>query len=104
MGLDELHLRVLATSSENPKEKRNAQKGSFHHVPCHSKPLIATDHLTSLVLNLLRLGRHWVLVVSCVSPTVVCTYTLDDVELPRSYYFAMWFVKSFLLYCFRKDN
>ena len=31
----------------------------------HSKPLIATDHLlTSLVLNLLRLGRHWVLVVS----------------------------------------
>lgn len=27
MGLDELHLRVLATSSEDVKEKRNAQKG-----------------------------------------------------------------------------
>lgn len=27
MGLDELHLRVLATSSEDLKEKRNAQKG-----------------------------------------------------------------------------
>jgi len=28
MGLDELHLLVLATSSEDPKEKQNAQKGS----------------------------------------------------------------------------
>lgn len=27
MGLDELHLRVLATSSDDPKEKKNAQKG-----------------------------------------------------------------------------
>ena len=27
MGLDELHLRVLATSSEELREKRNAQKG-----------------------------------------------------------------------------
>jgi hypothetical protein len=27
MGLDELHLRVLATSSEDPREKLNAQKG-----------------------------------------------------------------------------
>ena len=27
MGLDELHLRVLATSSEDLREKRNAQKG-----------------------------------------------------------------------------
>jgi hypothetical protein len=27
MGLDELHLRVLATSSEDPKERRNANKG-----------------------------------------------------------------------------
>jgi hypothetical protein len=27
MGLDELHLRVLATSSEDPTEKRNAQTG-----------------------------------------------------------------------------
>lgn len=29
MGLDELHLRVLATSSEDLREKRNAQKGKF---------------------------------------------------------------------------
>jgi len=29
MGLDELHLRVLATSSEDLTEKRNAQKGAF---------------------------------------------------------------------------
>jgi metal transporter CNNM len=42
MGLEELHLRVLATSSDNPVEKRNAQK----------------------VLRLMRRGRHWVLVVS----------------------------------------
>ncbi len=41
MGLDELHLRVLATSSENPVEKRNAKR----------------------VLSLMRKGRHWVLVV-----------------------------------------
>ncbi|GLB35553.1 putative DUF21-domain-containing protein [Lyophyllum shimeji] len=41
MGLDELHLRVLATSSSNPKEKENARK----------------------VLNLLQRGRHWILVV-----------------------------------------
>ncbi len=27
MGLDELHLRVLATSSDDPKEKQNAKKG-----------------------------------------------------------------------------
>lgn len=29
MGLDVLHLRVLATSSDDPKEKRNAQKGNL---------------------------------------------------------------------------
>lgn len=28
MGLDELHLRVLAASSDDPKEKKNAQKGA----------------------------------------------------------------------------
>jgi metal transporter CNNM len=41
MGLDELHLRVLATSSDNPHEKENAQK----------------------VIRLMKKGRHWVLVV-----------------------------------------
>jgi len=30
MGLDELHLRVLATSSDDEKEKRNAHTGTFH--------------------------------------------------------------------------
>ncbi|ELU43354.1 glycosyltransferase family 25 domain-containing protein [Rhizoctonia solani AG-1 IA] len=41
MGLDELHLRVLATSSDDPNEKKNANK----------------------VLRLMKKGRHWVLVV-----------------------------------------
>ena len=27
MGLDELHLRVLSSSSENPTERKNAQTG-----------------------------------------------------------------------------
>ena len=29
MGLDELHLRVLSTSSDDPKERKDAQKGSL---------------------------------------------------------------------------
>ncbi|PSS37385.1 hypothetical protein PHLCEN_2v769 [Hermanssonia centrifuga] len=29
MGLDELHLRVLSTSSDDPVERENANKGSF---------------------------------------------------------------------------
>lgn len=49
MGLDELHLRVLATSSENPVEKRNAMK----------------------VLSLMRRGRHWVLVVLLLGNVIV---------------------------------
>ncbi|PBK84866.1 DUF21-domain-containing protein [Armillaria gallica] len=49
MGLDELHLRVLATSSENPVEKRNAKK----------------------VLSLMRKGRHWVLVVLLLGNVIV---------------------------------
>jgi hypothetical protein len=32
MGLDELHLRVLATSSEDLTEKKNAQKGALSYV------------------------------------------------------------------------
>jgi hypothetical protein len=42
MGLDELHLRVLRVSSDDPQERANAAK----------------------VLSLLGRGRHWVLVVS----------------------------------------
>ncbi|KAJ3508546.1 hypothetical protein NLJ89_g5693 [Agrocybe chaxingu] len=49
MGLDELHLRVLATSSEDINEKRNAQK----------------------VLDLIHKGRHWVLVVLLLGNVIV---------------------------------
>ncbi|KAJ7103972.1 hypothetical protein B0H15DRAFT_873317 [Mycena belliarum] len=49
MGLDELHLRVLATSSEDPTEKRNAKK----------------------VLTLMQRGRHWVLVVLLLGNVII---------------------------------
>ncbi|KAK6992934.1 hypothetical protein R3P38DRAFT_3224301 [Favolaschia claudopus] len=45
MGLDELHLRVLAMASDDETEKKNAKK----------------------VLKLLQKGRHWVLVVRLLS-------------------------------------
>lgn len=41
MGSDDLNLRVLSTSSDDPKERKSAEK----------------------VLRLLQRGRHWVLVV-----------------------------------------
>ncbi|KAG1756153.1 hypothetical protein EDD22DRAFT_1044679 [Suillus occidentalis] len=53
MGLDELHLRVLATSSEDITEKRNAQK----------------------VLKLMQKGRHWVLVIGGGIAAVVISTT-----------------------------
>ncbi|KAI0932817.1 hypothetical protein AcW1_000167 [Taiwanofungus camphoratus] len=49
MGLDELHLRVLATSSDDPQERKNAQK----------------------VLRLLTHRRHWVLVVLLLGNVIV---------------------------------
>ncbi|KAB5592990.1 Hemolysin [Ceratobasidium theobromae] len=49
MGLDELHLRVLAASSDNPKERNNAKK----------------------VLRLMKKGRHWVLVVLLLGNVIV---------------------------------
>ncbi|KIY67221.1 DUF21-domain-containing protein [Cylindrobasidium torrendii FP15055 ss-10] len=49
MGLDEMHLRVLSTSSDDPKEKSNAKK----------------------VLKLLQRGRHWVLVVLLLGNVIV---------------------------------
>lgn len=49
MGLDELHLRVLATASDDTKEKKNAQK----------------------VLKLMQKGRHWVLVVLLLGNVVI---------------------------------
>ncbi|KAJ3980264.1 DUF21-domain-containing protein [Lentinula detonsa] len=48
MGLDELHLRVLAAASDNPKEKEDARK----------------------VLQLMHKGRHWVLVVLLLSNVI----------------------------------
>ncbi|GJE92114.1 DUF21-domain-containing protein [Phanerochaete sordida] len=49
MGLDELHLRVLSTSSDDPLERANAAK----------------------VLRLLNKGRHWVLVVLLLGNVIV---------------------------------
>ncbi|KAJ3985309.1 hypothetical protein F5890DRAFT_1510913 [Lentinula detonsa] len=49
MGLDELHLRVLAASSDNQTEKKNAKK----------------------VLKLMSKGRHWVLVVLLLGNVIV---------------------------------
>ncbi|KAI0344006.1 DUF21-domain-containing protein [Trametopsis cervina] len=49
MGLDELHLRVLSSASENPTERQNAVK----------------------VLRLLNKGRHWVLVVLLLGNVIV---------------------------------
>ncbi|KAI0247845.1 hypothetical protein BJV78DRAFT_1132382 [Lactifluus subvellereus] len=49
MGLDELHLRVLSSSSDNETERRNAAQ----------------------VLKLLNKGRHWVLVVLLLGNVIV---------------------------------
>ncbi|KZV80482.1 DUF21-domain-containing protein [Exidia glandulosa HHB12029] len=49
MGLDELHLRVLSVSSDDEKERENAR----------------------VVLDLLKKGRHWVLVSLLLSNVVV---------------------------------
>ncbi|WVF72789.1 hypothetical protein IAT40_007607 [Kwoniella sp. CBS 6097] len=60
MGSDDLNLRVLSTSSSNPKERQAANK----------------------VLRLLSRGRHWVLVVLLLSNVIVnesLPIFLDDV-------------------------
>ncbi|KAG6888916.1 hypothetical protein C0992_007103 [Termitomyces sp. T32_za158] len=49
MGLDDLHLRVLATSSEDPYEQQNAKQ----------------------VLRLMSRGRHWILVVLLLCNVVI---------------------------------
>ncbi|KAF7349849.1 hypothetical protein MVEN_01285400 [Mycena venus] len=49
MGLDDLHLRVLATSSADEDEKKNAK----------------------MVLQLMQNGRHWVLVVLLLANVIV---------------------------------
>jgi metal transporter CNNM len=60
MGLDELHLRVLATSSEDLTQKRNAQKGLDEII---SFIIIISIDFFVIVLKLMQKGRHWVLVV-----------------------------------------
>ncbi|CDO71718.1 hypothetical protein BN946_scf184920.g2 [Trametes cinnabarina] len=65
MGLDELHLRVLAASSDSPEERKNAQKGlCLSSVPCK-----VCSHPP--VLRLLGRGRHWVLVVLLLGNVIV---------------------------------
>ncbi|KAG9310409.1 hypothetical protein JVU11DRAFT_9548 [Chiua virens] len=59
MGLDDLHLRVLAASSEDIVERKNAQQ----------------------VLNLMRKGRHWVLVVSTLHSSPNSTHSFLQVLL-----------------------
>jgi metal transporter CNNM len=59
MGLDELHLRVLSASSEDPVERSNAKTGAFFSVGANYN----FGHTTTSVLKLLTKGRHWVLVV-----------------------------------------
>ncbi|CAK5282672.1 unnamed protein product, partial [Mycena citricolor] len=49
MGLDELHLKVLAAASDDEDEKRNAKK----------------------VLKLMQKGRHWVLVVLLLGNVII---------------------------------
>ncbi len=63
MGLDELHLRVLAMSSDITSERNNANK----------------------VLRLLAKGRHWVLVVGTrnMSRCVIFAYSYSSGFTPR---------------------
>ena len=61
MGLDELHLRVLASSSDDRVEKKNAQKGGDEVLVSLGQDIDVLVFCS--VLRLLRKGRHWVLVV-----------------------------------------
>lgn len=65
MGLDELHLRVLSTSSDDEIERKNAAQGA-PQTPggLWSGLLTRFSDILSPVLKLLNKGRHWVLVVS----------------------------------------
>ncbi|KAJ7751810.1 hypothetical protein DFH07DRAFT_774711 [Mycena maculata] len=59
MGLDELHLRMLATSSDDPVEKANAKVLLRFPTVLFKRRLI----LEYVVLTLMKKGCHWVLVV-----------------------------------------
>ncbi|KAJ6628268.1 hypothetical protein B0H10DRAFT_2428861 [Mycena sp. CBHHK59/15] len=58
MGFDEPHLRVLAASSEDPAEKRNAKR-----VRLRSSLSPPRSRRSRAVLHLMEKGRHWVLVM-----------------------------------------
>lgn len=59
MGLDPLHLQVLASSADDPAEKANAKK----------------------VLKLMRRGKHWVLVVRICSEAQYILHLADGLML-----------------------
>lgn len=73
MGLDELHLRVLATSSEDLTEKANAKKGTnlVLHLAFYRS---GTD--ADIVLQLMEKGRHWILVVSLFNALLLQHYPI----------------------------
>ncbi|OBZ78616.1 Protein MAM3 [Grifola frondosa] len=50
MGLDELHLRVLSASSDDPQERKNAQKGKFISHPYEP---ILSEHNVLLLGNVI---------------------------------------------------
>jgi len=58
MGLDELHLRVLATSSGDIRQRKDAETGTLFVLCSYSLAKSVT------VLKLMNKGKHWVLVVS----------------------------------------
>ena len=74
MGLDELHLRVLSTSSEDETERKNAAQGAPQTPGVLWLGLTQIYDILSTVLKLLNKGRHWVLVVS--SQHFPCTSVL----------------------------
>ncbi len=61
MGLDPLHLSVLASASEDPKEKKDAGK----------------------VLALMARGKHWVLVVRPFSLRYTTCVDVEDTDAPH---------------------
>ncbi|KAH9022656.1 DUF21-domain-containing protein [Lactarius hengduanensis] len=77
MGLDELHLRVLSTSSENEKERKDAVE----------------------VLKLLDKGRHWVLVVLLLGNVIVNESLPIFLDTPIA-----WPIAKFLDYVLGKGD
>ena len=88
MGLDELHLRVLATSSEDLREKRNAQKGMG---------LGGLYDVVEDVLNVKQsLGWCRRVVIGCLWCVVFLWKPPKKYDLLRCYSWAMWYVRWIL--------